>query len=766
MLMKTKQVLYLTFVILLVAGWQAPVGAQDIPANYVQNPNMEHDLNAIFWYGGWDYVTFSSNAIARMPWMYMSNEDAHSGQWSMSLVHGWVWVSYPVRGQEEKKMKASFWYKGHFKTYWNFIYRDVGMTFEDLAPSLAEYTGADTAYYGGDGQPAMAFDFGGEDGWTEDWTYFEFVWDMPGTIPGWGNTTMWWTEFEPAYVDDFYYGEWYDGQYAGEEPFDFINGDFEATELNIEWLLNVPYWDDLGKDAYLSWTENTTEAGLQSLRLQNYMNVNIDTIDKVLPVEADSIIIDTSMVDRNVTYYLPSLGAEDKDMEMSFWYKGNDASLSLEFYDDYGVSVDEFPLPDGAMLKKDSMWVVDTMHVAVTDTVNTVTRPEFTVDSLTSTVDTVDAEWVDVWYQDFEDISNTEPFSDGFWSDAGFYAEGWEGVFSGGDEAYGGWNSLWLPGDNGWTGPYGTSPPMVVDNTTQRLTFMYRGKLWVWLSSFGDYVGYDLTTDPDGIVPPEATVDGSTLSWTLDSDEWTEFSFEWDQGTWQADSMLADTVPLYFTIGSGYVPGENGFIDDMRFQHWTVVDPARIDTNYAVSSEIVTDYMVDETIRIDTLDEYWDVWDYAAVWDLPAAADWTEWTLGWTNPGGDIGGTLTLMIEAESTESPDIIIPLEKETFDDANAGWTYFDDFAYGEAQPIGINRNLVQYDLHTYPNPATDVLHLSIEIPLSRVNVFNSLGQLQLNLVNPDRIMNIESLEDGIYFINATDETGVVHKAKFVKR
>ena len=123
--MKTKQVLCLTFVILLVAGWQAPVGAQDIPANYVQNPNMEHDLNAIFWYGGWDYVTFSSNAIARMPEMYMSNADAHSGQWCMSLVHGWVWVSYPFRGQEEKKMNASFWYKGHFKTYWNFIYRDV-----------------------------------------------------------------------------------------------------------------------------------------------------------------------------------------------------------------------------------------------------------------------------------------------------------------------------------------------------------------------------------------------------------------------------------------------------------------------------------------------------------------------------------------------------------------------------------------------------------------------------------------------------------------
>ena len=262
-------------------------------------------------------------------------------------------------------------------------------------------------------------------------------------------------------------------------------------------------------------------------------------------------------------------------------------------------SLDEFPLPDGAVLIHDSVWTVDTMHVEVIDTIKQVTRPEFTVDYDTYTVDTVEAEWVTAWEQDFEDPENNqEPFSDGFWSDGGFYEGGWESVFSGGDEAYTGWNALWLPGENGWTGPYGESPPMVVDNTKQRITFMYKGKVWMWLT-FGDYVGYDLVADPDGIVPPEANVDGGTLDWSLDSDEWTEFSFEWDQGSWQADSALADTVPLYFTIGHGYVPGVNGFIDDMKYQRWTVVDPARIDTNYAVTSEIITDYWVDEMVRID-----------------------------------------------------------------------------------------------------------------------------------------------------------------------
>jgi len=100
-------------IILLAAGWQVPVKAQDIPVNYTQNPNMEHELNSIFWYGGWDAVN-GSNGTANFPWMYLTDTDAHSGNWSLYFFSQWeyIWVSYPVRGHEQKKMKNSFWYKG------------------------------------------------------------------------------------------------------------------------------------------------------------------------------------------------------------------------------------------------------------------------------------------------------------------------------------------------------------------------------------------------------------------------------------------------------------------------------------------------------------------------------------------------------------------------------------------------------------------------------------------------------------------------------
>ena len=311
-------------ILLLAVGWQVPVQAQDIPVNYTQNPNMEHDLNSIFWYGGWD-ANNGSNGIAAFPSQYLTNSESHSGDWSLYFFAQWhyIWVSYPVRGHEQKRMKASFWYKGSLMSYWNFIYRDVGMTEEDLHPSLAEYVGADTAWHHIDGQNAMRFDLGGPDDWTEDWTYFEFVWDMPGTIPGWGNTAMWYADVPEAWVDDLYYGEWYDGWYSGEEPFGFINGDFEMTGLPTEWLVNVAYWDNyfLNSD-FLSWTENhSPEPGLQSLRLMDYWEVFPDTNDVVAPY--DSINQDTSFMDKNVTYYLPALNSEGEDMELSFFHKGN-----------------------------------------------------------------------------------------------------------------------------------------------------------------------------------------------------------------------------------------------------------------------------------------------------------------------------------------------------------------------------------------------------------------------------------------------------------
>jgi len=725
--MKIKHLLLSIVIILFVIGRGGPVLAQDIPTNYIQNPNMEHELNAIFWYGSWDPI-YGTNGIVSHPREFMSNEDAQTGNWSMNIIpESWVWVSYPIRGHEEKKFKASFWYKGYLTGYWNFVYRDVGLTEQDIPPSLVQYVGADTCYHEFGGQDALKFDFGGEDGLTEDWTYFEFVWDFPGTLPGWGNTSMWYGTNDPALVDNLYYGEWYDGQYTGEEPFGFVNGDFEKTELNGEWLYNLAPWDAFVPGDFLSTIENHTEEGIQGLGLMDYKMVSIDTLDEAMPY--DSIQIDTSAQDRNLTYYLPTLNAEGEDMELSFWYKGNAVTADLRFYSSYGVTPDEFPLPEGASLVADS----------VNPVYETVTFLKFDDES--------EIPVKVLGNQNFDDPNNLKmPGSSWLWSCMGYYT--WDEWTTGVTDTvqHSGTSSFWLPADVCWSGAAGTIDG-VVDDTTYLIRFWYKGE-----SEFNLYLGenlkYDLMNDPDGVVPEEATADSAAIHWMLDAEDWTQFTYIYRQGSWLADSGITEAVNLeYDFTGILDTTDQVGFIDDIFIG--MIGDFGKPDD---------TPF----TLRIDTIGVTFP--PIAARWELPAVEEWTEMTINWTNPSTDIGGNLTMFIDNGLVEAPDFITP-DKPDFDPDNAGWTFFDDFVYQIAEASNI-KPVIRKDLQVYPNPAVDIMYLSTQEPLSRIDIFNSMGQLVKTIKTPERKFNVSDLNSGIYMLNVTDQKGNVYQSKFIKK
>lgn len=759
--MKMKKVLLPMMIFLLFAGWQVPVKAQDIPVNYTQNPNMEHELNSIFWYGGWDAVN-GSNGTASFPWMYLTDTEAHSGNWSLYFFSQWqyIWVSYPARGHEQKKMKVSFWYKGSLQYFNNYVYRDLGMDENDLPPSLAEYVGADSAWHEFGGQDALHFDFGGPNDSTADWTYFEHVWDMPGTIPGWGNTVMWYADVPEAFVDDIYYGEWYDGQYSGEEEFGIVNGDFEKTELNTEWLLNVEPWDNyFGASDFLSWTENhTADPGLQSLRLMDYWEVFPDTNDVVEPY--DSIDQDTTFMDKNLTYYLPALKAEGADMELGFWHKGNAATLDLEFYDDYGVTTDEFPLPAGATLYADTanpVYELDTnwiMEVA-NDTFAVADQGDYT-DVVELQIDTAMYFPTETLFmQDFDnEADQTLGGGSWLWSGGGNYGYNDWAAGTSEEEAWSSPEALWLPGDPDWGGAEGYVN--VVDDTNYIWEFMYKGQVQFILNLGA--TKYNLVDDVDGIVPPEAEADTNTLTWLLDSKYWKTFRFEYRQGSWLADSSLNDTVTVTYDLIGTYNATDNGYLDNLMIALGRDTMPNIIDTNFVVVLENGdTTYIPD----VDTVGTSYN--QVGARFMLPAAADWTEFKLNWTNPSTDIGGTLTMILDNEAGETPIWITQADPE-IDDDHADITFFDDFVY-EKLLTSVERIAIR-DLHVYPNPADDVLYLSLEMPLEKVEIYNVMGQKVRILQNPERKLNISDLTSGIYLIHATDEKGTIHEAKVLKK
>ncbi|MCK5461451.1 MAG: T9SS type A sorting domain-containing protein, partial [Bacteroidales bacterium] len=197
-----------------------------------------------------------------------------------------------------------------------------------------------------------------------------------------------------------------------------------------------------------------------------------------------------------------------------------------------------------------------------------------------------------------------------------------------------------------------------------------------------------------------------------------------------------------------------GYVDDVLIALGG--ENMMIDTNWVViETDTTYEYVI---VNVDSSYNLMGAW-----WELPAAAEWTNWSLNWINPSGDIGGALTMRLDNDMTEAPYWITP-DNPDFDFENAGWTFFDDFSY-RAWNVGIQPVIVK-DLHIYPNPAVDMLYLSLQIPLEKVEMYNVMGQRVKVLHHPDRKFNISDLSSGMYLIHATDEEGVIHEAKVIKK
>jgi hypothetical protein len=263
----------------------------------------------------------------------------------------------------------------------------------------------------------------------------------------------------------------------------------------------------------------------------------------------------------------------------------------------------------------------------------------------------------------------------------------------------------------------------------------------------GKSLKYDLVGDPDGVVPAGATANKDNIHWMLDANDWTQFVYVYTQGSWLADSAVTSPASLeYSFVGIETNNTDVAYIDDVF---------AGIIDEFG-KPDGTTFTVVPDTLGVE-------VSPVAAKWELPAVTSWTEWKLNWTNPSADIGSTLTLILDNEATATPDWIKP-DKLTFDDEHAGWTYFDDFLYEIT--TSINDKVQPKELHLYPNPVVDMLYLSIEEPLQRISVYNSLGQMVKSVNNPDRKIDVSDLSTGIYMLNVTDQRGTIYKSKFIKK
>jgi hypothetical protein len=699
----------------------------DVPPNYFQDANFEHKLSPLVWTGAFDWISWGAWQPYTHPDFWVTDTtETHSGKKCLVITaNSWIWPGVTTVGFEEKSMKMSFWYKAPLgkMAFWMFFYRDAKLTREEVRPpvNMNYLVGADTAYItqtaGTTDDEAIYFEMPA----AKDWTYFEFKFDYPGSILGPAMTLMFWSEFTAGFIDDAYYGIDYDCVYNGEEPVELTNPDFEAEQLGPEWLINGGT-----QDLFVTTDENHTDLGTQSMQLWK---------------------------NHNATYYMPALGTEGKDMSLNFWHKGNAGTVKLNFYEDYGVGTDDIPVPEGATLVVDSIpeYVTENDTVIVIDTIydHSEILSGVPTGNMISEINTEVVDTVGMFFQDFE-VGNNPPLPiDGQWS--GYFYADWAATMPA-HIFYSPYHALYLPGDPGWTGVWG-APGGFADNKAYSFDFMYKGKLTFELFIGRDFK-YPLDLDPDGIVPENASLtEEGGLHWDLDASDWTKFSFAWPMDTWLADSGITAPATLGFNFAGTSDWNDVGYVDDLHIA--SSADELGAEDYINTVNEVTNVYAIDK-VEIDTnieevvVDTTWTLDPLALAWDLPASDEWSDFNFSWTNPEGDIGGTLTMVLSPAAGEGADTII---------------YFDDFNFGI--PTGIpNHESKALSIVVYPNPASDVLYLKTSMELKCASFFNTMGQKVKTIDNPAGQLSLSGLSAGVYILQVTNREGVNYKARFVKK
>ena len=117
-----------------------------------------------------------------------------------------------------------------------------------------------------------------------------------------------------------------------------------------------------------------------------------------------------------------------------------------------------------------------------------------------------------------------------------------------------------------------------------------------------------------------------------------------------------------------------------------------------------------------------------------------------------------------------------KIQFENDNGNNIYKDDINMSTSAMVGIGENEVQsLDLTVYPNPANDLLNVTMNLEVQtevNVTLLNTLGQEVGTVFNGELAMgnnnfsyDVSHLPQGVYFIRSVSANGITETTRFVK-
>ena len=91
-----------------------------------------------------------------------------------------------------------------------------------------------------------------------------------------------------------------------------------------------------------------------------------------------------------------------------------------------------------------------------------------------------------------------------------------------------------------------------------------------------------------------------------------------------------------------------------------------------------------------------------------------------------------------------------------------------FGSCDTPGTGITQLENKLSVFPNPSNGIINIQSAYKLKSVNVYNMIGNLVMvrNISSNQAILNIETLTNGVYFLELNSYDGSVINTKFIKR
>ena len=80
------------------------------------------------------------------------------------------------------------------------------------------------------------------------------------------------------------------------------------------------------------------------------------------------------------------------------------------------------------------------------------------------------------------------------------------------------------------------------------------------------------------------------------------------------------------------------------------------------------------------------------------------------------------------------------------------------------GINDVSNTYEVNIYPNPSNGIVNISSNQSIEKIEVVNILGEVLISEINNYQVLNIDSIENGLYFLKIKFTSGEEFQQKLL--